>query len=79
MLHTGLLITVLANWSDDRTLLDKLVSLFRTSLCTLSLRGSSSVLNILLLLTTTTRPSVITTPAYALHLTLDFEHCLASF
>jgi hypothetical protein len=87
MLRTGPLITVLANRSDNRTLLNKL------SLSTLPpsvhypLRGSGSALYILPPLSTTTWPSVIATPAHPLHLTLGtpthtracyFEH-LASF
>ena len=76
MLHTGPFIKVLLlvkNWSDDRTLLNKLLSLYRTSLCTLSL--CCSVLHILPPLTTTTPPSVIATPADPLHLVLGIPIC----
>jgi hypothetical protein len=44
-----------ANWSDDRTLLNKLLSLYHTSLRTLSLRGRGSVPQFFNRLTTTPR------------------------
>lgn len=69
-LRTVPLITdLLANWTDDRTLLNKILSFYRTSLCALFLRGIGNVFYIVHPLTTTS--SVIAAPAHLLRLRLE--------
>lgn len=71
-LRTVPLITdLLANWTNDRTLLNKILSFYRTSLCALFLRGIGNVFYIVHPLTTTTWPSVIAAPAHTLRLRLE--------
>ena len=83
ILRTGPLITGLrlANWSDDRTLLNKLLSLYHTSIRTIrtpSRRGRDSMpQSFIPLTTTTTSRSVANNPLHTLHLTLEAPVSLA--